>query len=154
MIANVTPHSDPAQLRSFLLRRLERKDPAPVNLARKADPPSSPDHHLQVMSRAALLLRIASGACLLLLRTGGASWRSLNFWWSQLGEARGLWEPNDAPANPDDLWADIQQALEDIEVLSANLGPKMGFRERRRALPREIGLLGECERIALWGMNV
>ncbi len=154
MIANVNPSGDRKQLRAFLLRIRDRTDPGVLALARKNDPLSSPDHHLQVISRAALLLRISSGACALLFQRGGASLSQVRFWWSQLGEARGCWGHRAAPQNVTDLWADIQQALEQLDVKRESLGSQASLLEWRLASLSEIAILGECERIGLWGINV
>ena len=121
-----------------------------MTLAQKTDLPTAPDHHLQVISRAALLLRIASGSCLFLLRSANTPMGQTVFWWSQLGERRGMWHSKKEPADVNDLWTDVEQALDDLEHLSGGLRPSEGLMVPRTAKPFEIGLLGECERIALY----
>ncbi len=154
MIASVNASGDPKRLRAFLTRREERSDPGVLKMARKADPSSAPDHHLQVLSRAALLLRIASGSSALLLQAGGTSFTQLRFWWTRLGEDRGCWEYGSAPQNVTDLWADIQEALEEMDAKRSSLRNHRSLLRWRQALLSEVGVLGECERIGLWGINV
>jgi hypothetical protein len=154
MIASVNASGDPTRLRAFLIRREERSDPDVLKMARKTDPPSAPDHHLQVLSRAALLLRIASGSCALLLQAGGTSLSQVHFWWSRLGEERGCWERRSTPQNVTDLWADIEEALEQLESKRSILGRDKSLLRWRQELISEVGVLGECERIGLWGINV
>ncbi len=154
MITSVNASGDPKRLGAFLLRREERSDPEVLKMAQKTDLPSAPNHHLQVLSRAALLLRIASGSSALLLQAGGTSLTQLRFWWTHLGEARGCWEQGSAPQNVTDLWADIEDALEQLESKRASLGTDKSLLRWRQELPTEVGVLGECERIGLWGINV
>jgi hypothetical protein len=153
MIANVNLGGN-RELRAFLLRGRQRVDSEILRLARKSDPPSAPDHHLQVLSRAALLLRIAGGACALLLRAGGTSGSNLRFWWSHLGEMRGYWDRGSAPQNLTDLWADTEQALDQLDATQSRLGRRANLLKVRQETKNEAGILGECERIGLWGINV
>jgi len=154
MIAGVNASGDAKRLRAFLLQGHERSDPDVFKMARKTDLPSAPDHHLQVLSRAALLLRIASGSCALLLQAGGTSLSQLHFWWSHLGEVRGCWERRSPPQNVTDLWADIEEALEQLESKRSILGRDKSLLRWRQELLSEVSVLGECERIGLWGINV
>ena len=154
MIQRAAPSSDERRLRDFLLRRRDRSEPALLRLAQASDPPTAADHHLQVLSRAALLLRIANGACALLVQGGGASLRQLRFWWTGLGEARGCWERGSIPADLTDLWADVKQALDEVRLRRAKLGKRASLATWRQGSAVEIAVLGECERIGFWGLNV
>jgi hypothetical protein len=154
MLANASPNSDMRSLRDFLNRRLKRGDPLVLKLARSKDPVTHSKHHLQVISRAALLLRIASGACANLLKNGGTPFADMNFWWFELGEARGYWERKSRPADVTDLWADIEQALDHLKSKHPAIPNRATLQRRRQEFVGEIAVLGECERIGLWGINV
>lgn len=154
MIANASPSGDQARLRAFLLRRTSKKDRDILELARGTDPVWAPNHHLQVLSRAALLLRVAGGACALLLQSGGVSLSNLRFWWSEIGEARGCWDRASAPQDVTDLWADIADALSEIHSRQSGRGKRVSLLKWRSDSLSQIDVLGECERIGLWGINV
>jgi hypothetical protein len=155
MISGINSNNEPTTLRKFLLRTQKRIDPPVMILARRTDDVSAPNHHLQVLSRAALLLRISTGACALLLQRGGASFSQMRFWWSEVGATRGCWDkPSRAPTDVTDLWADIQSALEEIERKQKDFGAKASLWRWRQGSLGEVALLGECERIGLWGLNV
>ena len=77
---------------------------------------SSPRHHLQVMARASLLLRLATGAAQRLLRDAGVRPTDIDFWISGLAEANGLWStPADRPRQLTDLYEDVMTALDEIQ---------------------------------------
>jgi hypothetical protein len=154
MLAKANPNSDMRSLKDFLIRRQRRRDPLVVRLARGMDSVTHPNHHLQVISRASLLLRIASGACAGLLTNGGTTLASMRFWWCELGEARGYWEGSSRPDDVTDLWADVQQALEQIKSKHSTVPNRAMLQRRRQGVSSEIAVLGECERIGLWGINV
>jgi hypothetical protein len=154
MLANANPNSDTRSLKDFLIRRQRRGDPLVLKLARGRDSVMHPNHHLQVISRAALLLRIASGACAGLLTNGGTTLANMSFWWCELGEARGYWERSSRPGDVTDLWADVQQALEQIKSKHSEVPNRATLQRRRQGVSNEIAILGECERIGLWGINV
>jgi len=154
MLANANPNSDMRSLRDFLNRRQKRSDPLVLKLARCQDPVTHSKHHLQVVSRAALLLRIASGACANLLKNGGTPFADMSFWWRELGEARGYWERKSRPADVTDLWADVEQALEQLKRKQSDIPNRATLQRRRQEFVGEIAILGECERIGLWGINV
>jgi hypothetical protein len=154
MVANAGPGGDQAGFRSFLLRRTSSKDRGILELARGTDPVWAPNHHLQVLSRAALLLRVAGGACALLLQSGGVSLSTLRFWWSEIGEARGCWDRASAPQDVTDLWADIADAMSEIHSKQSGRGKCGSLLKTRRDSLTQIAVLGECERIGLWGINV
>ncbi len=139
----------------FLLRRSEANDPQLIMVAKGRDDISSSDHHMQVMSRAALLLRVATGACNALLEEVGFSGVDLSFWLNNLGERRGFWRSGNEPRNITDLWADVDQAIENLLQWEENCDrsglPSTPF-DWLRDCASEISDLGRCERIALWSI--
>ena len=99
----------------FLTRRVDPEDPAIIVDAAASSEVSAPRHHVQVMARATLLLRVATGASARLLGNAGISANDIAFWWEPLGLERGLWDSATPPGELSDLWADVRAALEDTE---------------------------------------
>lgn len=148
-----TPARD--QWERFLTRAIEPNDSPVVAAAGAAATLPHPAHHMQVLARAFLLLRVATGACAMLLRQTAIPSAMLHFWWSLLGADRGLWEAGNEPAAVTDLWADIEQALlqtDEWERVNGGRAPSMAawLRDQRDA----ISILGRCEQIALWGLGL
>jgi len=75
----------------FLTRVAEPDDPTILSEAELTDQIDGPRQHLQMISRAALLLRVATAANSRLMKEAHVSSADLEFWWSALGEERGLW---------------------------------------------------------------
>ncbi len=117
--------------------------------------PDHKDHSKQVLARALLLLRVATGACQHLVESLPNSPRDdLKFWWSSLGEARGLWGRKAEPDNFADLWTDVDQATKEIGEWSKLQKGKI-FRSnvwRDKATP--LATLCSVERTALWGIGL
>lgn len=118
--------------------------------------PKDPNHHREVIARAALLLRIATGSChefLYSLTTTDKE--KLQFWCSRIGEDRSLWQAANEPDQFIDLWADIKEALEELEDWKAD---PANYPNSYCTLWKEssdvVGMLGTCERICLWGVGV
>lgn len=115
---------------------------------------SHPRHHLQVLSRATLLLRLASGACHRILESLPDFNRDdLEFWWSTTGRERALWHTEDEPDDFVDLWADVDEAITELQQWQDSDDDKSYYRVWRD-YPRSVGILGTCERIALWGLGL
>ncbi len=148
-----TPARD--QWERFLTRTVEPNDSPVVAAAGGAAMPPHPAHHMQVLARAFLLLRVATGACAALLHQSAIPSAMLHFWWSLLGVDRGLWEAGNEPAVITDLWADIEEALlqtDEWERVNGGRVRSMAawLRDQRDA----ISILGRCEQIALWGLGL
>lgn len=138
----------------FFTRKEQPETPLVIREAKSEAPTSDPRHHLQVLSRAVLLLRIATGACLRLLLASGSSLTDLRFWWKVVGEERGLWRPNDEPEQLADLWTDIETAIGAIrDWENKTTPPNRSIAAWRSSHANEISMLGECERVALWGIE-
>ncbi|MGJ5178050.1 hypothetical protein ACQR16_26700 [Bradyrhizobium oligotrophicum] len=105
-----------------------------------------------VISRAALLLRVASGSTTMLLRGATFSSNTVSFWSKGLGEARGLWE-GDA-VDPSDLWADVSPMLRDVELFQQKYtSDQQSFYRMGAELGQAILGLGSFERVAIWSMT-
>ena len=150
--------SDPATRHkwlSFLIRTSEPHDPVILSEARKTDQIDAPRQHLQMISRAALLLRVASAANSRLMQEAHVSGADVKFWWSAMGEERGLWMKGKQPTNLTDLWADVEAAVKNIAEWKAKTATAdRGFVQWRQEHSYDISVLGGCERIALWGLEL
>lgn len=137
---------------AFFRREVSPEDPTIISEAKKKWKPSEPWHHIQVLSRAALLLRVASGACANLLQEALISRADLRFWWYPLGKDRGLWSNDGDPEHLSDLWSDIELALDNLSLWTTSNSPMTGERQDLvKALARDVATLSSCELLALWG---
>jgi len=146
------------ELRRFMIRLSDGRDPAIIEDARASDPISHPRHHLEVIGRASLLLRIATGAAARLLRDSQFVKKDLRFWWESFGESRGLWIPKIVPANFEDLWLDISDALNQRvlwdKMTKSQEKTKYSLAKLHGEQSDSILVLSECERICLWGLDL
>ncbi len=139
----------------FLLRVTDSSDPVVLSEAFNNTKTTNPKHHIQVISRAALLLRVATGICDKLITEANYNRSDLSFWWEEFGIDRGLWDSASAPNNFIDLWDDVDEAVNDIQGGMGNQGAAYfsyasWWSERAKA----ISQLGRCERIILWGFGI
>lgn len=112
-IRTISPVSLPqAEWKRFLTRATEPSTPELIKEAGNNVPVTDPRHHVQVIARATLLLRVATGACAQLLESSSIGRKELEFWWKSLGEDRGLWEPGDEPDDLTELWPDVEEELD------------------------------------------
>lgn len=145
----------PAAVRSlagldFLVGTTEPKTLELLRLARAKTSPPSPLH---MISRALLLLRLATSFTQASLteagvdRTGGA----LRPWLDELASARGFW-PTTAPLQDvDDLWEDTKVALADLNTVRGK-SPSELYNWRADGLS-ELPILTEAERIVMWSFS-
>ena len=107
-----------------------------------------------MISRAALLLRVATGACENLL-SGRADREDLRFWWSDLGLERGFWRSETEPDELTDLWTDVASALEDVATWESGVASGAPSQQAwKSGCAAPLCVLGECERIGLWGLGL
>ena len=155
MLDGVAPVlSDRDQLKKFLQ---DRAEPERFSLLKEASGKIQgphPRHHIQVLARAALLLRLSSGALALLLKRTNTTRAEVRFWCEAIGQARGFWEPASAPDRLADLWGDVEPALEQILAWRGAVQNPPSWTRFRREQLTAIAILAECERIGLWGMGV
>lgn len=137
---------------NFLLRRTAAADPA-IFANSTVKPASLSSDPLAVLSRATLLLRVATGSAHDLLRQAGFDANALTFWSNGIGVARGLWEPASQPAQLSDLWADIRDTLLEVDDTTAS-DPSayssisgLGY-----GLAGRLNMLCSHERVSLWGL--
>lgn len=154
MLHQLSPEGTSQYWLSFLTSNVGAPLPL-LDDAKGTAEPSNPDHQVQISARAALLLRLATGACHELLASLPFKRNDLKFWWSQIGFERGLWSIGSEPSETTDLWADIRESLEDIEqwCLGNNENDK-SYHNLWRGKAASISALGTCERVALWGLGI
>jgi hypothetical protein len=110
--------------------------------------------YASIISRATLLLRVASGAALGLLQSASVTADATMFWWKNLGIARGLWDGDKSADQLTDLWADIDLILKDLESFQQKHGAaNQSFLRVGSELGSSLVGLGSCERVAIWGMT-
>lgn len=112
---------------------------------------SSPQ--LGMLARALMLLRLATGASRQLIINSGIDKSRLQFWWHDLGAELALWDDGDAPAEPQSLWLDVEQAIGEIE-LWVSTGNQSHIRTFRTSESSALGVIDELERVGLWGIGL
>lgn len=103
-----------ADERSFLVGPPNPKIDSIFYMASGEATASTPSSILPVMSRALLLLRVASAGCAFHLQQNGVQATDVAFWANHVGEGLGLWRTGEAPARFDDLWSDILPAIDQL----------------------------------------
>jgi hypothetical protein len=139
------------QLQSFLTRAVDPDDPTLLDDAEAKSRMEDPEDHLQVMARAALLLRGASGFARKLLEEANLSYPEYEWWAAQIAACRALTQDQDKLETPDDLWADIGDAIVDLDAKITD-GEAATYMQLHESCARELALMGGCERIALWSL--
>ena len=134
----------------FLVRDGHQVSSQLLSEASRHDAPEVPRQHLQVISRATLLLRLASGAASELLERAGITAEQLAFWRRSVGEDRALWRPGEEPGFLTDLWGDIEAALENLAAL---VPPEpTSYRALQDLCAPDLAIVAGAERVALWGI--
>jgi hypothetical protein len=135
--------------KEFLLRKAQPNDLA-IFQKSALEPDAGPESHLAIMSRAALLLRVASGATSHLFVEAGIVKDAIAFWRQGLGSNRGLWDEGGAPNDLTDLWSDVAASVSDIRQFAA--GADHTYFRFNAYHAHTIAPLGSCERVALWSV--
>lgn len=137
----------------FLLRTASPQDIQLMSYSQV--PPTVPSEtHFSIFSRAALLLRIASGSAMELLVESGYSADGMGFWWGAVGNSRGMWDGTRTPDTIIDLWADIAPVLGSLDQFQANVpAADQTFYRAANEIDPSITGLGSCERIAIWSLT-
>lgn len=138
----------------FLTFQTNTEVAAVIHHAEGAVKATAPEHSKQVLARATLLLRVATGSAANLftghLSTNGSE---LEFWWSSDSVRRRLWQPAQPPQTFADLWTDVEDSIADL------LSWRQGAATRThldlwRDKPQEAASLETTERVALWGLGL
>jgi len=155
MLGGVTPSEfSSEQWKRFLSYEDDAEIPKILMDAGATAGPTHPDHSKQVLARAALLLRVATGSAANLLSSiTSTSNNELAFWWSGESVRRCLWQESSPPDRFADLWLDIKEATESINTwLQTASNPCR--HSLRNELALETATLATTERVALWGLKL
>ncbi|MBE0682348.1 MAG: hypothetical protein IH589_10575 [Anaerolineales bacterium] len=121
--------------------------------ANTQDPSSHPRHVYQLLSRAGLLLRLAIGANAELILSAGVSNSDFGFWWKQFGLDAGFWGLGDDPANPDEMWLDVESSITEIGAwMTQAANPTINKMYIENHNSKHYWVLSGTERIAMWGL--
>jgi hypothetical protein len=154
MFDALTPPIPRSEWIDFLLRKSNARTPRLLELAAVQSDLNDPEHHLQVISRAALMLRLATGACQSLKTEAALSRAALRFWWESIGDRRGFWPGGSVPTDCADLWADVEVASNDEKLWgTANWQKNPSYSAWKAGRANSLVVMSECERIALWGLG-
>lgn len=162
VVAGTLEGEDSVLWERFLKREIEPEEPDIIDLVRfkvnGADATPNierdikrPDHHLSVMARALLLLRLASGATRQMIIDAGICFDDLAFWWHDYGSNRGLWQRPPSAAEITDGWADIERHLSEVDEW-INRIPKASYHNLFSDIPLAITGLTNLEIVGLWSL--
>ncbi len=140
------------RLRKFLMRETIPDNPAIFSYS-SSKPAGSNTDAFAVLSRAVLLLRIATGSAQDLLQKADLNSDLLSFWWTNLGEARGLWQQGTPPDVLSDLWADVRESLRELDDME-NGDPDVLSSINSVAFGTSgiFNIFSSHERVGLWGL--
>jgi len=156
LLNNVSPRElSAAQWRAFLTD--EQFEPTSSILADAASKhgPEHENHSREVVARAFLLLRVASGAAQEHLERAAPNAASeLEFWWASPAVARSLWPGDEPPMSFIDLWTDVKEAMGSIRLWLDNPDVVPSHFSLWRDQAAAAAVLGTPERVALWGLGL
>ena len=142
------------QWEQFLTHADGEADPRLFEDANGRSKPTDLNHSKEVLARAALLLRVATGSVADMLSdvtiTGGSE---LEFWWSDRAVRRRLWPKDSPPSTFADLWLDVSDAAEAITSWVADDGPQC-HHGLWHDHGKDAAALATTERVALWGLGL
>ena len=142
------------RLRQFLNPVKTQRTAEILSDARSTLSASDVNHSKQLLARAALLLRLATG-CARELLAGTAPRGILQFWWSQPAVSRRLWPVRSPPSSFSDLWEDVSESMDSVEGWLNNGRTSdpcaHDFWNNHAA---DASVLSTTERICLWGLGL
>ena len=137
----------------FITREISPEDASLFAFSRESSETRT-NSDLAIISRAALLLRFASGSSGQLLAAAGLSTEDTKFWWGEFGQGRGFWEGNKQGDELLDLWANIAASLQEVEEFHARTAEAdRTFFNIGNDLGKAIVGLGNSELVAIWSLT-
>lgn len=128
--------------------------PRIISDASRSDSPSSLNHSQQVISRAALLLRVATGAVSSLIEQVVTVGNELDFWWHTPAVRRRMWPADNPPDRFTDLWADVADARNVTKDWLDDVGNAASHHQLWAEAAPAAATLATSERVALWGLRI
>ena len=140
------------RMKKFLCRKVVPTDPLVFRYS-TIEPNNNWSDALSVISRALLLLRLASGSAYGLLEKVDVDSNDLAFWWESIGENRGIWLPGNSPNELLDLWTDVEVSLS-VVTQTENSHPNLSssFRSIASHLAPQLSVLASHERVGIWSL--
>lgn len=132
-------------LTDLFTRKSQPKDPVILEMASTKGNILDTDYHLQMMSRATLLLRLATGVSAEMIRQANIAKQDLQFWWESVGENHGLWQAGENDPMMA-MWSEVDAALQKMTTASPGI---VCHYDWRTDLAEEMLALSGCERIGL-----
>lgn len=105
---------------------------------------------LPVISRAALLLRVSTGASSVLMNDAGVNKADLNFIWDNYGFNHGFWEIAKPVSDYYELWSEIETEFSDFGDQTSHLNNSSFV--VRDELNEDFNKLSQFNRACLWGI--
>lgn len=128
-------------------------EPKPLTLALQQSDISTDSCHLQVISRAALLLAVATAATRRLIHGAAFTAADIPFQWESHGQSRGLWGTAGLAGPVSDLWADVEGSLVLSKAWKAGTPSATAALIDWRQLPElTLERLTRFELVGIWGL--
>lgn len=102
-------------IEEFLVCKSDSEEPRLLEEAENQKDYYDDNYHLQVISRATLLLRVATGMVREMLIGSGVDLNMLKFWWHDAGRVQGFWKTPPEFIDSSQLWSDLSLHLDDID---------------------------------------
>ena len=137
---------------AFLTKRINVNRSSIMEMAEldRLDPNGRP-RPTSVISRAFMLLRIATSAVRDSMNYSNITFPDITSWTQYEGVKRGIWRPNEPIQDPDILWLDVEESNDSIQdFLSVNTITNYNVQHQ---IAPEINVLGQNERMFYWGIK-
>lgn len=131
------------------LKKPASEDPLPIQCSISHGEIDTEGCHMGMLSRAALLLFIASGSARTMLQRAEYTQTTLQGWWKRHGEERGLWNASNCPDDPLDAWEDIVEMRRDLAKFQNST---TSIHELRITSPRVVANVGAFELVGIWSL--
>lgn len=109
---------------------------------------------MPVISRAYLLLRLASAAAQEFLSKSSIGKDDLLFWWKEFGCSIGLWLPGNEPGQMEELWDDVKDSVDVIENWYIQNPAEVSVFKMKQEFPFDSWQVKQFNRVGLWGIGL
>jgi hypothetical protein len=137
--------------KQFLTRKTAATDPSLFTLSNNTTV-SGASMYFALISRAVLLLRLATGTSKDVFHRAGISKQAIGFWRNDLGIARGFWSGGHEPIDLTDLWIDVESALTEVGKFRRTPAAARTYQTLTETYGHTFPSLGGCERVAVWNV--